>query len=206
MATSPSFLYFDLGNVLLDFDHRLGARQMAKVAGVSEQVAWEVVFESDLEMEYERGAVTSRQFYEAFCRRTGTAPDFDDLLLAGSDIFTQQESTVSLAMELRNQGRRLGILSNTNESHWNFVINVRFPMIAELFDVYALSHEMRAVKPDLAAYRIATELAGVAPDEIFFTDDRAENVVGAREAGFDAVQFVGAEALRAELRSRGQLA
>ena len=42
-----SFLYFDLGNVLLYFDHRLACQQMGAVAGVSAETVWEVVFASD---------------------------------------------------------------------------------------------------------------------------------------------------------------
>jgi FMN phosphatase YigB (HAD superfamily) len=43
---------------------------------------------------------------------------------------------------------------------------------------------------------------GVAPEEIFFTDDRLENVEAARQAGFDAVQFVSVAELREQLRVR----
>ena len=34
MAKPPAFFYFDLGNVLLDFDHRRAAQHMAAVAQV----------------------------------------------------------------------------------------------------------------------------------------------------------------------------
>lgn len=202
MATPPRFIYFDLGNVLVNFDHHRGARQMAEVAGISEQLVWEVVFEGDLLQEYERGAITTREFYEAFCARTQTRPDCDALLLAASDIFELNESIVSLLVELRDRGHRLGILSNTNESHWNFVADGRFPIVRDCFERYALSYKMRSAKPDLAAYKIAAELVGVAPAEIFFTDDRLDNVKAARQAGIDAVQFVGVAALREQLRIR----
>jgi len=52
-------------------------------------------------------------------------------------------------------------------------------MIRDYFERYALSYEMRAAKPDLTAYKIAAELVGVAPEEIFFTDDRLDNVQAA---------------------------
>jgi glucose-1-phosphatase len=202
---APRFIYFDLGNVLLNFDHHRSARQMAEVAGIPEQLVWDVVFEGDLLIEYECGAVTTREFYEAFLARTQSRADYSALLLAASDIFELNESIVPLLAELRDRGHRLGILSNTNEAHWNFVADGRFPLIHDFFELYALSYEMGSMKPDLAAYKIAAELAGVAPAEIFFTDDRLENVEAARQAAFDAVQFVGVEALREELRSRGAL-
>lgn len=198
----PRFIYFDLGNVLVYFDHRRAARQMAEVAATSEQLVWKVVFESELHMEYERGAITTQQFYEAFCDRTATRPDCDALLLAASDIFELNESIVPLLMELRDGGHRMGILSNTNEAHWKFIADGRFPMIQEFFERYALSYEMRAAKPDLAAYTRAAEIADVAPEEIFFTDDRLDNVAGALAAGFDVVQFFEVDTLRADLRLR----
>ena len=199
----PRFIYFDLGNVLINFDHHRAARQMAEVAGVSEQLVWKIVFESDLELEYERGAISTREFYEAFCTRTGSRPDYDALLWAASDIFELNDGIVPLLSQLRAAGHRLGILSNTNESHWKFITDGRFPIVQDFFERYALSYEMRSAKPDLASYKIAAEVAGVAPEEIFFTDDRIENVESARIARFDATQFTGVEALRAELNYRG---
>jgi glucose-1-phosphatase len=124
------------------------------------------------------------------------------LLHAASDIFELNESIVPLVTELCEQGHRLGILSNTNESHWNFIASSRFSIVQEMFELYALSYEMRTTKPDLAAYTIAAELAGVAPKEIFFTDDRLENVEAACRAGFDATQFVGADSLHEQLLAR----
>ena len=96
----PRFIYFDLGNVLINFDHHRAARQMAEVAGVSEQLVWKIVFESDLELEYERGAISTREFYEAFCTRTGSRADYDALLLAASDIFELNDGIVPLLSQL----------------------------------------------------------------------------------------------------------
>jgi hypothetical protein len=89
----PRFLYFDLGNVLLKFDHHRAARQMGEVAGVPEQQVWDLVFAGDLELRYEAGEVDDRQFFEIFCRETGTRPDYDALHLAGSEIFTRGPAT-----------------------------------------------------------------------------------------------------------------
>ena len=76
MSKPPKFLYFDLGNVVLPFDYLVAVRQMADVAGVPPAVIQEVVFDSGLEIAYERGEMTTEQFYETFCQRTGKRPDF----------------------------------------------------------------------------------------------------------------------------------
>jgi len=104
---------------------------------------------------------------------------------------------------LRNVGYRLGILSNTHESHWEFVHDGRFGLIRHAFETVVLSYQVGAMKPDPRIYEVAAEQAGFACNEIFFTDDRSENVAGAQAAGMDAVQFTSARTLAADLRNRG---
>ncbi len=159
----PKFLYFDLGNVVLPFDYLIAVRQLAAVAGVSPEVIQEVVFDSGLQTAYERGDMTTKQFFEAFCQRTGKRPDYEALLVASSDMFHLNEAVADLILRLRNAGHRTGVLSNTCEAHWRFCYDRRFPVLRQLFEVAALSYELRAMKPDPAIYRAAAELAGVVP-------------------------------------------
>jgi putative hydrolase of the HAD superfamily len=203
MTRPPRFLYFDLGNVLLRFDHRVACRQMAAVAGLAPELVWQVSFQGDLFERYELGDVTSDEYYALFCERTRSAPDRDELLLAASDIFHLNVPTAAIVTQLKLAGQRLGILSNTNEAHWNFVSDGRFRLLTDGWEQFALSFRLGAMKPDPAIYRAAAELADVAPEEVFFVDDRPENVAGALAAGFDAVPFTTAAALAAELHRRG---
>lgn len=198
------FIYFDLGNVLLKFDHRRAARQIADVAGITTEEAWDAVFGDGLELQYERGELTTRQFYDRFCERTNTRADHDALLHASADIFEPDEATLSLVQRLRREGQRVGILSNTNDAHWRF-IRAEYSFAGEWFETHALSFELGLLKPEPQIYAKAARLAGVAPSEVFFTDDRAENVEGARQAGFHAELFSSAEELMRPLRDAGLL-
>jgi putative hydrolase of the HAD superfamily len=200
---TPAFIYFDLGNVLLKFDHSRAARQMAAVADINAERVWEVVFTGDLLFRVETGQVSNREFYEIFCEQTGTRADYESLQQAGNDIFELNRPMVPIIAALASTGRRLGILSNTSASHWEFVTDGRYALLKVGFERAVLSYEVGVMKPDLAIYRAAAEQAGVAPEEIFFTDDREENVAGAIEAGFDAVLFTGARQLVDVLRERG---
>lgn len=200
--TIPLFFYFDLGNVLLLFDHAIACRQMAAVAGVTAERVREVVFDSDLEWRYERGDVTSREFYDIFCDATGTRPDYAALQYAGSAIFELNHEIVPIVSGLKAARARLGILSNTCESHWQYATDGRYELFNSMFDLFALSFEIGAMKPEPAIYAAAAELAGVPPHAIFFVDDRPENVAGAREAGFDAVLYTSVSGLADELRKR----
>jgi HAD superfamily hydrolase (TIGR01509 family) len=66
-----------------------------------------------------------------------------------------------------------------------------------------LSYELHAVKPERAIYEAAARLAGHEPNEIFFVDDRPENVAGAREAGFESVLYTDVPQFVADLRKHG---
>ncbi len=199
----PRFLYFDLGNVLLKFDHHLACRQMGEVSGAPAEKIWQLVFASDLEMRYEAGEIDDREFYEIFCKQTGTRPDFDALLFAGSAIFTPNTSIFPVVAALDAAGYRMGILSNTCPGHWSYCSQGRYGLIQLAFDLYALSYELGACKPDAKIFEGAAKLAGLPPREIFFVDDIPGHVAAARKAGFDAVQYTSTPALVADLRQRG---
>ncbi len=194
------FFYFDLGNVLLHFDHGLACRQMAELAGLAPDVVRRVVFDEGVQWRYERGEISCQEFHAHFCHATRTSPDFAAFQYAASAIFEVNFSVAPVVVGLASAGQRLGVLSNTCAAHWNYCI----PRYAALrfFDVFALSYEIGAMKPDEKTYRAAAELAGVAPDEIFFTDDRPENIEAALRAGFDAVPFTTARRLANELHQR----
>ncbi len=162
----------------------------------------EAVFDNRLLARYERGAISTEGFYEAFCRTTGTRPDRAALTRAASDIFHLRTSMIPVAAHLRQAGYRLGILSNTCDIHWKHC-RKRFRLLGDLFAVHALSFRIGATKPDAAIFRAAAKMAGVEPGEIFFTDDIPGHVAGARAAGFDAVQFTSTPELVADLRARG---
>jgi FMN phosphatase YigB (HAD superfamily) len=196
------FLYFDLGRVLLHFSVDQMCRQMADLAGIEPAVVKSAIFESDLQNRYERGEITGPEFHEAFCRATGTRTGCAAMTAAGSDIFEFNAGMLPVVSQLRAAGYRLGILSNTCEGHWEHCL-ARFRVLAEVFQVHALSYRMKAVKPHAEIYHEAARLAGVRPEEIFFTDDIEANVHGAREVGFDAVHYTCTPQLTADLRARG---
>ena len=104
---------------------------------------------------------------------------------------------------LRDAGYRTGILSNTCESHWNFITAHFQALFPRAFDVLAFSYELGAAKPDERIYVRAADLAGVPPREIFYCDDIPANVEAASRAGFDAVHYTDTPTLVAVLRRRG---
>jgi glucose-1-phosphatase len=203
----PGFVYFDLGNVLLSFSHERMCQQMAAAAGVPPEAVRRALFEAEggpsVQWRFERGDLNALAVYEHFCEALGVRPDMEELFAAGCDMFAEIDESVSIVERLFASGVRLGIMSNTNPIDWAFVSSGRFPFLNQCFEQKVLSFEVGAMKPELAIYEAAVEQAGVAAGEVFFTDDREENVKGALAAGLDAVLFTSPEQLRKELQARG---
>jgi glucose-1-phosphatase len=197
------FLYFDLGNVLLFFDYEIGCRQVAQVAGITPEAVRSVMFEKNFLARLETGGLSRREAYEAFCQATGTRPDPERLEIAGSNIFRLNHSMLPVVMKLKDAGFRLGLLSNTSESHWRYVCANFKALFPQAFDVLALSFEIGAAKPDERIFQSAARLAGVRPRDVFYCDDIGANAEAARRAGFDAIQYTDTPSLITELRSRG---
>lgn len=208
----PEFLYFDLGKVLLSFDHTRMLRQMAEVAGVSVETMQAVLMPTgeptpgDAQWRLEEGLLSEDAYYEDLCERLGSRPDRAALDLAASDIFAPIEPSMRLLERLKAAGHRLGLLSNTNPIHWRFFLDGRFPLLNKVFEVYVGSFEVGAMKPDPKIYAAAVERAGVPAEQVFFTDDKPENVAGAIDFGIDAVLFTETATLEHDLTARGVLA
>ncbi len=197
------FLYFDLGNVILAFDHGVACRQIADVASLSPATVRQLVFDSGLQWRMETGQATGEEFAAMIEDAAGRPVDRAALWQAAGAIFEPIGPVLGIVAHLEAAGYRLGILSNTCDIHWDYVASGRYRLIPDAFECLALSYRLGMCKPDPEIYRRAAALAEVAAEEIFFTDDRAENVSGARLVGYDAVLFTSPVQLVTELRSRG---
>ncbi len=203
----PKFFYFDLGNVLLSFCHDRMTRQVAAVFGVDQEQVRAATLagptQQSPQWRFEQGLIGEPEFYEHLCAALGSRPDRAALDLAASDIFAPIDQSWHIVRRLHAGGARLGILSNTNPTHWRFVTDGRYPILTECFEHAVLSYEAQSMKPDRVIYEQAIERAGVPAGAIFFVDDRGDNVAGALEAGLDAVVFRSAEGLERDLAERG---
>ncbi len=209
MKPTPEFLYFDLGKVLLSFDHARMVRQMAEVAGVGVEAMRAALMpsgdpsEGDAQWRLEAGQLSEEAYHEGLSERLGCRPPRAELDLAASDIFAEIAPSMRLLERLKAGGYRLGLLSNTNPIHWRFFLDGRFPTLNEVFEVRLSSFGIGAMKPDPVVYEAAIERAGVPAERVFFVDDRPENVEGAIACGIDAVLFTDTSTLESDLRTRG---
>ena len=196
------FIYFDLGNVLLSFTHQRGYSQIAAAARVSTEEVRAAMVRDRLSDRYEAGELSTSDFHSALCEHLNATLSITELSLAWGDIFDMMPQTVALAANLKSAGHRIGILSNTCAIHWEFA-STRFPVLSALFEPIVTSYAVGAMKPEASIYHAAASRVDLPPDDLFFVDDREENVQGAMDAGWHAHQFAGAQRLADELESLG---
>jgi epoxide hydrolase-like predicted phosphatase len=71
--------------------------------------------------------------------------------------------------------------------------------IENLFDHIFISAEMGLAKPDPAIYQEVSKRLNQDPSELIFVDDFIENILAARESGWNAIHFQSPEGALAEL-------
>jgi putative hydrolase of the HAD superfamily len=177
------------------FDHAQSARQMAEVAGSDEKSLRRIVYESDLEHRYETGLITGDEFVDEIAAALDRSLDTAAMLEAASAMFRPNFEMLRTLQTIRQKGIRMGLLSNTNAAHWDWICRRRYAVVEGWFDPVVLSYEVNLMKPDTKIYEHSTALVGIEPSEIFFTDDRLDNIEGAERFGWQTRQFISAEDL-----------
>ena len=194
---------FDLGNVLVRFDHGIPLRMLSARTGLAESALRAVVL-GDLEKDLDTGRLTALEFFRAAEARAGIEPVPDELWIpAWRDIFEPIPESIALLSRLA-PGVRSAIVSNTNALHWEGVLRVAD--VAGRVDALALSFEVGAAKPDARIFDAALEKLGAGRRDATFADDRPDFVAAARALGIDAFVVDAPATLERELAARGLLA
>jgi 2-haloacid dehalogenase len=140
---------------------------------------------------------------EASVRRTH--PHWAEHALAYRAHFTESllgevPGTGDLVRELHEHGVPLFGLTN-----WSDELYPHAPAtfeVLDLFDDVIVSGTEKVAKPDARVFEVVAERSGFPLDRLVFVDDKQANVDAAAALGMDAILFVDADTLRADLRRR----
>jgi len=199
----PSVVVFDLGKVLLDFDYRIAAQRIAARGVVATHAVQKFLDQSPLLHRFETGLMTKEQFFDEVRNSTGFAGGFNEFNNFFADIFLPIEPMVELHAAVRQRGMPTYIFSNTNDLAIGH-IRRNFPFYAN-FDGYIYSYEHGAMKPNAALYEVLERQANCHNAEIFYLDDRAENVAAGAARGWQVLLHETPGKTRAAFRKLGLL-
>ena len=192
---------FDLGKVIIPFDFMRGYQGLGGISGLSVAEIRSRIAATDLVQRFECGLVEPADFVAQLSAMLDLHISYDQFCQIWSSIFLPDPLIPESLLAGLSRRYRLLLLSNTNAIHFE-MLERTYPLLRH-FHEFILSHRVRALKPSPAIYREAIARAGCQPEEIFFTDDIADYVAGAKREGIDAVQFESSEQIQRELRARG---
>lgn len=188
MFRTPNVICFDLGKVLLNFDHRLMCQKVADLCDQSWDEINALLMTSNLHFRYERGMLSTEELGKQLQEKYSVSFSQRQLVEALGDIFSLNTQMVPVVASLKAAGHHLGLLSNTCDAHWQ-IATEKFAVLNQFFDFHVLSFREGHCKPEPEIYSKAAEVAECPEREILFVDDLLENVEGARLAGMDAVLY-----------------
>ena len=193
-------LIFDLGNVLLFFDHKKMILQMAKCLSMAPHRVKEIIFNHEYLQNYEKGQLSSKDLFDLLQAQTNFSCDYHELIQAASDIFTPNLLLISALPALKKQNIRLVLLSNTVDMHINFV-KKKYTLL-DHFDKLILSYKEGLRKPEEEIYLRALEAARCPKKSTLFIDDMQENIAGAEKVGLPSYHFVDTKAFLSHLKEK----
>ena len=93
---------------------------------------------------------------------------------------------LDVLLSLRSQGKRVFLLSNTIDIHWDYCVENLFPYnghtVDDYFEKVFLSQRMHLDKPDHRIFEEVVRQTGIAPNDTLFIDDLEANCNAAKEA------------------------
>lgn len=194
---------FDLGRVLVDFDHRISAEKISSLAGKSSKEVYDFFFNSPLIQSFEEGKISLEDFFAEVKMRLGLKISFREFLPVWNGIFflTEENKKIYQLSKRLKKDYKVALLSNVNILHFEH-LKKNFPVF-DAFDFIFTSYESGCSKPDPRIYQKVIEALKCPPCEIFYTDDREELIDVAKKIGLRSFVYKGFEQLKHDLASCG---
>ena len=194
-------LIFDLGNILFELDgveafwpNDSDQPALCQNRWNSSQVAYDL----------ETGKIDDFvDFYQRISEELGIDLKPDEFQRAFLGIIGEPFAGTEEMLEDLASSYRVMILSNTNEPHWQYCLSM-LPL-DKYVEKSFLSHEIGAMKPNGIIYESVIADLEIDPENIYYFDDKEENVIAAREYGIKAYKSWGGEVLRQQLIELGFL-
>ncbi|MHB2166990.1 HAD family hydrolase [Alsobacter sp. R-9] len=197
------YALFDMDDVLCHYDVDRRIERLAGLGGTTPAAVKARIWDSGFLDEADRGGPwTADAFLAEFGRRLG-APVGRDAWVEARRIAMLPFNDVLQTLGTLSATTPIGILTN-NDALVGETLDTLFPALRPLFGERILvSAELGLAKPDPDCFVEACRRLGFVPEETFFTDDRPENVEGARAAGLKGHVFRDHAGLVSALRGAG---
>lgn len=195
-------IIFDFGNVICRFNNEILRERISNLTSKAKEEIFELIYKkSDLPRKYETGLISSQEFFEELSSLCGLKVSYEELKkIYSEDKFTPIEGMSELIESLKGK-YKIGLLSNTSE--WDFDYILKVAPIVGTFNTITTSFEAKAMKPSPDIFWDALNKLKLKPEECVYADDILDYVEAAKSLGIKAVQFIGVEKFKTDLKNLG---
>lgn len=192
MLTKYSNIVFDLGGVLLDIDRDRCVNQLLDLGLKDAAQLLDLYCQSGDFLALEQGLMKAGEFFDIL--RSKSNPGTTDAMITEalcSFICNLPVHRLQALEQLRAEGKRLFVLSNTNPIMFHSVIDRLFRSqgrsINDYFDGVVVSFQEKLCKPSPDIFRLLLNRYSLDPAETLFIDDSAANCRAAEALGISTV-------------------
>ncbi len=194
MSSGVKAFVFDLGNVIVDLHLDRFLPTLGLDHQWSTEEALKIYEQSGLSRDFELGNISFDEFYQKSCEVFKISVERGKFLKAWNSIIGNEKEGISGLVESCAEKAPVYLLSNTNEPHYRWSLN-QAPALHKM-EEHFLSYELNLLKPAPRIYTETVERIGFPAENLFFIDDREDNIASALQVGLNAVQFKNAEQLK----------
>lgn len=196
-------IIFDIGNVLIFFDHKKASRVMAKKLGGSEKKVFAILSgkKGNFINFYEKGA-SEKESWELFKTNLHSNKDISPKTLGSlwNRILWPNRLLLSFLKKLR-KNYKLGLLSNLDLGHKNYILK-KYNLKPQ-FDAMTFSCDIGSRKPFPKIYQTTLYKLNSKAKETLYIDDLSKNINGAKNLGMPAILFKNNKQLFKQLEQFG---
>lgn len=98
------------------------------------------------------------------------------------------QDTMNIIYKIKEKGEKVYLLSNLKQIDFNYL---KQKLDINIFDEVFLSYKLRCMKNDIRIFQILINKLKINPNNIYFFDDKEENINNAKKVGINAYQVDG---------------
>ncbi len=181
-----------MGHVFVDFEWESVCQGFCDSAKIDREY-FDPILKRIAALGYERGKVDTAGLIDALYDMIGVRYSRKEFNLLWNHTFRENEEMAELLQKLKSQ-RPLYLLSNTNESHWQY-LEEKYK-VSRHFDELILSYKVGFVKPHHEIYQQVLTKSGLGASDCLFVDDLPQNIAAGSELGMHTIHFQGAQDLK----------
>lgn len=182
---------FDLGGVIINLDVEKTLYAISMFSNTSFRSIYEGKTHQELFNDFEKGKISSKEFFETVKRRTEFNGNDNELRRAWNAMLLDiPEERLEALVDMKHNYNTF-LLSNTNEAHIDAIeLGLEdvhgIKNFSDYFDKVYFSCRVGMRKPDKEIFELVLNENKLKPEETIFIDDSAQHVKAAGECGINA--------------------